>query len=152
MGGVWGSIDKKQFEELRKKVEDLTGEETDALMEACVKKLAHEFTRGVKQKTPVDKGVLKGEWDEALARANVEKTNKGFQCVLTNTTPYASYVEWGHRQTPGRYVHAIGKRLKKHWVEGRYMMSKTEAEVNAKADTFIGKQIDKFLEEKLGGK
>lgn len=29
---------------------------------------------------------------------------------------YGKYLEFGHRQTPGRYVPAIGKRLKADWV------------------------------------
>lgn len=32
---------------------------------------------------------------------------------VRNDVKYASYVEFGHRQTPGRYVPAIGKCLKK---------------------------------------
>ncbi len=32
---------------------------------------------------------------------------------------YAPFVELGHHQQPGRFVPAIGKRLKKEWVPGK---------------------------------
>lgn len=39
-----------------------------------------------------------------------------------NNTEYAAHVEWGHRQKPGRFVPAIGKRLKKGYVPGKKML------------------------------
>ena len=36
--------------------------------------------------------------------------------VIGTTVKYAPYVEFGHHQEPGRYVPAIGKRLKVSWV------------------------------------
>lgn len=38
------------------------------------------------------------------------------------TKDYAPFVEYGHRQTPGRFVPAIGKKLKKKWVSGLYFL------------------------------
>lgn len=44
----------------------------------------------------------------------------GSRAVIVGTNvEYAPYVELGHAQQPGRYVPAIGKRLKKAWVNGR---------------------------------
>lgn len=37
-----------------------------------------------------------------------------------NPRVYAQYYEYGHRQTPGRYVPQIGKRLKAQFVKGRF--------------------------------
>ena len=36
--------------------------------------------------------------------------------VIGTDVEYAPFVELGHRQEPGRYVPAIGKRLKRAWV------------------------------------
>ena len=56
------------------------------------------------------------------------------------------YVEYGHRQTPGRYVPALGKRLKSSWVSGKFMMTKSVEEV----DTIAQKVVNKRLEKELG--
>lgn len=79
---------------------------------------AARFMAYVKPLTPVDTGDLRNHW----------KIGKMFRrgdtlCVeLINTMEYATYVEYGHSQTPGRYVPQIGKRLVKDWVEGSHMM------------------------------
>ena len=137
MGGVWGRINKKDFDRLLKKVESLEQKEVDALMVKCIDDITEQFIESVKAKTPVVTGQLRGQWDEAKKNSKTVKTSRGYQRVLVNNKEYASYVEWGHMQTPGRYVHAIRKRLKKRWVEGRYMMSKTEAEMNLRVDKLI---------------
>ena len=51
---------------------------------------------------------------------------RAVQGVVTvyNNTEYAAHVEYGHRQTPGRFVPAIGKRLKKSFVPGKKMLHK----------------------------
>ena len=55
-------------------------------------------------------GTLRRGW-------SVEKIKDGKYRVF-NSVPYALYVEEGHKQTPGRYVPAIGRRLKEAWVPG----------------------------------
>lgn len=62
------------------------------------------------------------------------------------------YVEYGHRQTPGRFVPALGKRLTSSWVQGQFMMTKSVAEVDSIAQKVVDKKVKKFLEEKLNGK
>lgn len=42
---------------------------------------------------------------------------------------YAPHVEYGHRQTPGRYVPKLGKQLKASYVEGQhFLQAAVEAE------------------------
>jgi hypothetical protein len=36
--------------------------------------------------------------------------------VIGSNVAYAPFLELGHMQEPGRYVPAIGKRLKRDWV------------------------------------
>ena len=38
------------------------------------------------------------------------------------TAEYAPHVEYGHRQTPGRYVPAIGRRLVNSYVPGQHYL------------------------------
>ncbi len=71
--------------------------------------------------------------------------------VVMNPIKYASYVEFGHRQRPGRYVPALGKRLKASWVKGRYMLTKSEEELKLAMPRIIQKEVDKALKEGFGG-
>lgn len=43
--------------------------------------------------------------------------------LIASDVEYAPYVEWGHHQTPGRYVPAIGKRLVASYVPGKPYMA-----------------------------
>lgn len=75
----------------------------------------------------------------------VEHNGVTHSITITNPVHYASYVENGHRQQPGRFVPAIGKRLKKSWVEGQFMMAKSEAEVKAEIPAVLQRRLNNFL-------
>lgn len=70
-------------------------------------------------------------------------------CVVEvyNATEYAEYVEFGHRQTPGRYVPAIGKRLKKAWVPGKFMLTLSTKELENIKDRIIRQKVEAWLKE-----
>ena len=76
-------------------------------------------------------------------------TQKGgmLQIEIVNPVSYASFVEYGHRQSPGRFVPALGKRLKAGWVEGRKMMTISEKEVQQWADGNLEKKLEAHLRE-----
>lgn len=64
---------------------------------------------------------------------------------IINPVSYATYVEYGHRQTPGKYIPAIGKRLKKGWVPGRFMLTISERELQEIAPSVLEAKIKQFL-------
>lgn len=64
--------------------------------------------------TSVDTGNLREAWKRS--------TPENGRVDVYNNTEYAAHVEYGHRQKVGQYVPAIGKRLKKPFVEGRHML------------------------------
>lgn len=68
---------------------------------------------------------------------------------VSNNVFYASYVEYGHRQTPGRYVPAIGKRLVNNWVDGKFMLRISTQEVRAVADNIAKKHLEEFIRRQL---
>ena len=74
-----------------------------------------------------------------------EKSGSTYTITITNPVHYASYVENGHRQQPGRYVPAIGKRLKKNWVEGQFMMAKSETELQAELPGILQRRLNNYL-------
>lgn len=58
-----------------------------------------------------------------------------------------AYVEYGHRQTPGRYVPALGKSLKASWVQGRFMLTISSQEIEVQAPALLEKKLYLFLKE-----
>lgn len=67
-----------------------------------------------------------------------------------NNVFYAAYVEYGHRQTPGRFVPAIGKRLKKSWVDGKFIMTKAVIDINKIAQPYVERELNKYMRSVLG--
>ena len=94
-------------------------------------------------------GTLRRGWTTQLHNIKVQKQGSNYVVELINPTEYASYVEYGHRQEPGRYVPAIGKRLKKGWVEGQFMLTISENEIREQAPGILEKKLNKWLTEVL---
>lgn len=165
MGDV--KVDLKGLEEFRDKVQK-AAEETEqrAFMESCAKELAARLLAKVIKRTPVgdysdmydveddgqqkflvmsDKegGTLRRSWTTGA----IEKSGNTYTIKVTNDQLYASYVEYGHRQTPGRYVPAIGKRLKKSWVPGQRMLTISEKEIREATPGILEKKLNQWLSE-----
>lgn len=88
------------------------------------------------------------EWANSL---NVNKVGDVYQVEVVNPVHYASYVEYGHRQEPGRFVPAIGKRLVNSWVDGAFMLTLSEKDLEEIAPKIIEMKIAKFLEGCFNG-
>ena len=137
---------KADFSEIRKAAEALSQAQVKAFIMTVAKEVAARYLRKAAKKTPVYEGNLRRSWD-------VEVADKGAGCeiTLTNSSEYASYVEYGHRQTPGRYVPAIGKSLKKSWVTGQFFLTKAELELEKELPKIIEKKLEAWIKEVLGG-
>lgn len=139
---------KVQFDglkEFQKIIEEMEKEQ-EQLMIDTIKELAGRLLRKVIKRTPSDTGNLRRNWTVS----DVRKNGGNYEIEVSNSTEYASYVEFGHRQTPGRFVPAIGKRLKKSWVKGKFMLTISESELQKQAPAVIEKKITEWL-KKLGG-
>lgn len=79
--------------------------------------------------------------------SKVHRYGNKYVVEVVNPVKYASYVEYGHRQQPGRYVPAIGKRLKSGWVEGKFMLTISEDEIRASAPRVLENKLKKKLGE-----
>lgn len=86
-------------------------------------------------------GTLRRSWyiDE------VKKVGACYQIWIVNPVKYASYVEYGHRQTPGRFVPVLGKRLKKNWVNGRFMLTVSEIEIRRLTPALLQRRLKEYL-------
>ena len=85
-----------------------------------------------------------------LNSVKVNHVGNEYRITITNVMSYASYVEFGHRQTPGRFVPVLGKRLKNGWVKGQFMMTISEKELAEEASGILSKKLDIFLREVMG--
>lgn len=82
---------------------------------------------------------------------DVQKSGDSYQIEVINPTEYASYVEYGHRQTPGRYIPALGVSAKKAWVSGKFMMTISEKEIERITPKFLEKKLEEYLRRCLDG-
>jgi len=92
-------------------------------------------------------GYTGGTLRDAWTILPIEKHGDEYLVTVVNNTEYASYVEYGHRQRPGRYVPALGKRLKASWVKGRFMLTISTQELEAQAPALLQQKLYLFLKE-----
>ena len=167
MAKKWGSADFKEFEALYERLQDaeaLAGKFCEeASKELAARLLALVIPRthiGVYDSESGKKGgTLRRGWTGgkntgAIAYAQaltVQKAGNLYTITVINPVEYASYVEFGHRQTPGRFIPAIGKRLKNSWVEGQYMLTLSEDDLKTISPKVLQQKLDKYLREVFNG-
>lgn len=108
---------------------------------AMVLQIAMELQGKVKEKTPKQTGRLQGAWEVG----EIRKSGNDYVIEVYNNVEYAEAVEWGHRQTPGRYVPALGKRLKAKTVKGAHMMELSLQELETVLPGFLREWLNEFL-------
>lgn len=169
MGTTNASIDIKELKALQQRIEKLQKTDIQKFCNAVSKELAARLLAKVIKRTPVGQypaetgkvgGTLRRGWtggkgQNAVAYAQslpVKKSGNTYEITIINPVEYASFVEYGHRQTPGRFVPAIGKRLKQSWVEGKFFLTRSEIELEGEAQKIIEKKLLQYLEEAINGK
>lgn len=143
------------MKKLQKNLNKLQGQDLDAFMEACAKELAARLLAKVIKRTPVgDYPKSSGKKGGTLRRgwtAGKRESAKGYADSLTinhfgntyvieivNPVEYASYVEYGHRTANH-----------KGWVQGRFMLTISEQEIQNIAPKVLENKIKKFMGECL---
>lgn len=149
----WGSVDYKELLEFQERLEKIS-KQTDAFFEALGKDIAKRLIAEAVKRTPVGQypsgsGKVGGTLRRGWSAKDVTITKAGRQWVITiyNRTEYASYVEYGHRQTPGRFVPVLEKRLKAGWVKGRYMLTISEEELERELPAIIEAKVTAWIKE-----
>lgn len=153
----WGNVDFDALLKLQKNLEKAAAG-IDDLCIRCTQKIAAQLINTVIKRTPVKSGTLRRGWmagkssmssGKAATKTTMQVSRKGtsYEIVVFNSVNYASYVEYGHRQEPGRYVPAIGKRLKNSWVKGQFMLKISEQELEAAAPRIINRLIKPYMED-----
>lgn len=116
----------------------------DRFIEKLAKELAARLLSMLIKATPKKTGFLKDNWYVVI-----NKISGGYEAEVINNTNYASYVNYGHRQTPGRYVPTIGRKLKKGWVDGKFFIELSVAELRTISEPLLKKRLKEYLEEHL---
>ena len=151
--GKYGSCNFDGLKDLKRKLEILEKQKAEEFMEACAKELAARLLAKVIKRTPVGQypsgsgkvgGTLRRGWtagknQNAIGYAQslqIQHVGDVYKIVITNPVDYASYVEFGHRT-----------RNHKGWVEGKFMLTISEQEIQTIAPRVLENKIKKLLGE-----
>ena len=134
-------VDLSQLQDFQNKINVLNGEQRREFFRNNTNELGNRLIALVKPQTPVITGTLRNSWASTPVTENADS----YSMDLYNSQEYSEYVEHGHRQTPGRYVPAIGKRLVASWVEGTHMLEKSENQLEPIAPKTIEGNLDRLL-------
>lgn len=151
--GKYGSCNFDGLKDLKRKLEILEKQKAEEFMEACAKELAARLLAKVIKRTPVGQypsgsgkvgGTLRRGWtagknQNAISYAQslqIQHVGDVYKIVITNPVDYASYVEFGHRT-----------RNHKGWVEGKFMLTISEQEIQTIAPRVLENKIKRLLGE-----
>lgn len=150
-----GSVEYGDLKRLQQELKELS-EDTIVLEEfykSCARELAARLLAKVIKRTPVgvypassgkQGGTLRRGWTagkngNAAAYANslkVSKEGSYYVIEVTNPVYYAPYVEFGHRTANH-----------KGWVEGKFMLTISETELQGQMRGILEQKIIRFLKE-----
>lgn len=143
------TIDLSGFEDLLKKTQELQ-DNVSSLNKTITDDLAQHYLAEAIANTPV--GETKTSPDgkyrsvsEHMRRSWEAERINDFTVKVLNTASYASYVNDGHRQQPGRFIPVLGKRLTKSFVKGLHMQEKAEAATRRASDKIMKNALDDYL-------
>jgi len=169
--GNMGKFTASDLKNLQKQLNKIKDGNVDAFVESCAKELAARLLVKVIKRTPVRKpedcppgvkgGTLRRGWtaktheeaesgswkSDSLAKSkgtayadslSIKHGGNELIIEIVNPVEYASYVEYGHR-TPNH----------KGWVQGCFMLTISEQELQEIAPKVLEAKIKKFLEECL---
>lgn len=148
-----GTFNFQDFEKIKNNLEKLNQEQVDLFIDACAKELAARLLAKVIKRTPVGDypnssgkkgGTLRRGWtggknSSAVAYADsltIHHFGDAYVIEIINPVEYASYVEFGHRTSNH-----------KGWVNGRFMLTISEQEIQQAAPAIIEKKLMKQMGE-----
>lgn len=149
--------DISEWLEFRDRLADSEGFEKH--MKLAAQDIAKRLHDMLIKHTPVDFGTLQAFWQTPENYAyTVEQTATGFEVTLYNRAKYATWVNDGHRQQPGRFIPGYwegdhfrydpnadgGMVLKQPWVQGRFFVEKGIVDTEDAVEKLIEKQLQKW--------
>ena len=157
-------MDFGELEKLVRKAERLNSE-MDQVFRDVAAEVSAVLLRKVRKRTEPGKppkglseaaqkywsGYVGGNLRKSWTVEPVKKIGSSYFVTVINNAEYASYVEYGHRQRPGRFVPALGRRLKVSFVPGKYMLHLSVKEVEKAVPKALEKAVNEKLREVFGG-
>ena len=160
--GKMGRFQVNEWKKLQKQLNQLQQEHVSAFIDACAKELAARLLSKVIKRTPVGQypksagkkgGTLRRGWtstshEEAASGGKntnakayadslkIDHVGNTISIEIVNPVEYASYVEYGHRTANHQ-----------GWVQGRFMLTISEQEIQNIAPKVLESKIKKFLGE-----
>jgi len=143
MANMKAKINIKGLKEFQQKLEKLNEAERRKWNETAVKELAARLLAKTIKRTPVGKypkssgktgGTLRRNWTVG----NVVKNGNEYTVEIINPIEYAPYVEFGHRTADHQ-----------GWVNGHFMLTISETELQKDAPNILLNKLNKFVEEAL---
>lgn len=104
-------------------------------VEECIRELVGRLLAKTIARTPVDTGDLRRGW----TIGPIQRVGDDYQVEIVNPMEYATYVEYGHRT-----------KDHKGWVEGRFMLTVSQAELEREMPAFLEQKLQQFM-NRLGG-
>lgn len=117
-----------------------------------VKRTRKMLTAAAAKATEYWQGYQGGALQRAWVIRGVRRIGGVWTATIFNPMEYASYVENGHRQKPGRFVPALGKTLKKNWVKGRFMMRLSAEYVEKEGAAYVQREFETYMRRHWSGK
>ncbi len=105
------------FQEFINKI-NITQKQMSNVINETLEESATECVAEVQVRTPVRTGNLRRSWNHG----EVEIENNTHYIEIGSALEYAPAVENGYKQDVGKYIPAIGKKLVKEYVPGKYML------------------------------
>ena len=143
------TIDLSGLDELLRKTQEIQNN-VSSLNQTITDNLAQHYLAEAIANTPVGEtktspdGKYRSVSEHMRRSWEAERINDTTVKVL-NTASYASYVNDGHRQQPGRFIPVLGKRLTKSFVKGLHMQEKAEAATRRASDKIMKNALDDYL-------
>ena len=153
-----GGFDFSEFEKLAEGVKSMEKDNRkfieDFLLEMALRAMAK-----TKKRTPVDTGDLRNKW----YLSGVAWRGNDVMINIVNSALYASFVEFGHWQKPGRFIpgsflgdkfeyipgYPFGMVLSKPWVDGVFMATISIQEIEREMPKRLERAWTNYAKSKL---
>jgi HK97 gp10 family phage protein len=144
-------VNTANLSKFKQQMSKLTEETRTRFTEAAVRELAGRLLARAVKRTPVYEGIPDdvnahpgGTLRRGWTVGEVTRSGNTYTVEVYNNVEYAEYVEFGHR---GVYVPALGVTMHtdKRFTEGRFMLTISEAELQADAPTILMNKLDAFM-------